>query len=90
MDPPIRLHPIIRIRLVRAGGMPGQHIALFAAGAALIGATLAVITDRVRAARQQARASTTRPFTASAAEPRRQNPSVERHLIRTITGSWGA
>ena len=59
MDPPIRLHPIIRIRLVRAGGMPRQHIALFAAGAALIGATLAVITDRVRAARQQARASTT-------------------------------
>ena len=52
--------------------MPGWHIALFAAGAALIAATLAVITDRVRAARQQVRASTTRPFTASALEPSRQ------------------
>jgi hypothetical protein len=72
MDPPIWLHPIIRTRLVRVGGMPGWHIALIAAGAALIAATLAVTIDHARAAHQQAPASTTRPPTADAAESRQQ------------------
>lgn len=90
MDPAIWLHPIIRARLVRAGGMPSWQIAPIAAGAALIAATLAVITDRARAVHQQAPASTTRPPTADAAEPDSKAPSIERHTIRTITGSWGA
>jgi hypothetical protein len=37
-------------RTVVAGGMPGWQIALIAAGAALLTATLAVLADRVRAA----------------------------------------
>ena len=35
------------------GGMPGWQIALIAAGAALLGAVLAVIADRARAARRR-------------------------------------
>ena len=37
-------------RIVVAGGMPGWQIALIAACAALLAATLAVLADRVRAA----------------------------------------
>jgi hypothetical protein len=37
-------------RTVVVGGMPGWQIALIAAGAALLAATLAVLADRVRAA----------------------------------------
>jgi hypothetical protein len=37
-------------RTVVAGGMPGWQIALIAAGAALLAATLAVLADRARAA----------------------------------------
>ena len=75
MDPPIWLHPITRTHLVWAGGMPGWHITVIAAGAALIAGTLAVIVGRARAAHQQAAASITRPPTAGTAEPRRQRTS---------------
>ena len=37
-------------RTVVVGGMPGWQIALIAAGAALLAATLAVLADRARAA----------------------------------------
>ena len=36
------------------GGMPGWQIALIAAGAALLAATVAVLTDRARTARRPA------------------------------------
>ena len=36
------------------GGMPGWQIALIAVGAALLAATVAVLTDRARAARRPA------------------------------------
>jgi hypothetical protein len=38
--------------VVVTGGMPGWQITLIAAGAALLAATLAVITDRARTARR--------------------------------------
>jgi len=40
-----------------AGGMPGWQVALIAAGAALLGAALAVIVYRARAARRRASVS---------------------------------
>jgi hypothetical protein len=40
-------------RIVVAGGMPGWQIALIAAGAALLAATLAVLADRARAAHRK-------------------------------------
>jgi hypothetical protein len=40
-------------RTVVAGGMPGWQIALIAAGAALLAATLAVLADRARAAHRK-------------------------------------
>ena len=83
MDPPIWLHPIIPTRLVGVGGMPGWHIALIAAGAALIAATLAVTIDHARAAHQQALACTTRPPTADAAEPRQQR-TIHLNATRSV------
>ena len=41
------------IPTVVVGGMPGWQIALIAAGAALLAATVAVLADRVRAAHRQ-------------------------------------
>ena len=45
---PVPAHTII------AGGMPGWQIALIAAGAALVAATVAVLLDRARATRRKA------------------------------------
>ena len=45
---PVPPHTII------AGGMPGWQIALIAAGAALVAATVAVLLDRGRATRRKA------------------------------------
>ena len=66
-DPPVRpagpLHlplpttPAIT-RTVAAGGMPGWQITLIAAAAAVAAATLAVLVDRARAARQTTVAGT--------------------------------
>ena len=44
----------IQYRTIVAGGMPGWQIALIAVGAALLAATVAVLADRVRAARRPA------------------------------------
>jgi hypothetical protein len=44
----------IQYRTILAGGMPGWQIALIAVGAALLAATVAVLADRVRAARRPA------------------------------------
>jgi hypothetical protein len=44
----------IPYRTIDAGGMPGWQIALIAVGAALLAATMAVLADRVRAARRPA------------------------------------
>lgn len=40
-------------RIVVVGGMPGWQIALIAAGAAVLAATLAVLADRLRAAHRK-------------------------------------
>jgi hypothetical protein len=40
-------------RTIVTGGMPGWQIALIAAGAALLAATLALLADRVRAAHRK-------------------------------------
>jgi hypothetical protein len=40
------------VQTVTAGGMPGWQITLIAIGAALLAATLAVVLDRLRAARR--------------------------------------
>jgi hypothetical protein len=58
-DPPIAPHHITPAHLAAAGGMPGWQITLIAAGAAVVAATLAVILDRARTARNHAPASTT-------------------------------
>jgi hypothetical protein len=44
----------IQYRTIVAGGMPGWQIALIAAGAALLAATLAVLADRARTGRRPA------------------------------------
>jgi hypothetical protein len=46
--------PVLHVRTIVIGGMPGWQIALIAAGAALLAATLAVLADRARAARRHA------------------------------------
>jgi hypothetical protein len=43
-----------QVRTVVVGGMPGWQIALIAVGAALLAAALAVLADRVLAARRRA------------------------------------
>jgi hypothetical protein len=43
-----------QVRTIVVGGMPGWQIALIAVGAALIAAALAVLADRVLAARRRA------------------------------------
>jgi hypothetical protein len=46
--------PVVHVtRTIVAGGMPGWQIALIAAGAALLAAALAVLADRVWAARRK-------------------------------------
>ena len=40
------------VRVVSTGGMPGWQIALIAAAAALVAATMAVLVDRTRVARK--------------------------------------
>jgi hypothetical protein len=49
---PTSIHTVTRT--VVAGGMPGWQITLIAVGAALLAATVAVLTDRARAARRHA------------------------------------
>jgi hypothetical protein len=44
--------PATTIRVVTAGGMANWQIALIAAGAAILGALLAVLLDRARSARR--------------------------------------
>jgi hypothetical protein len=44
--------PVGQVRTVLVGGMPGWQIALIAVGAALLAATVAVLTDRARAGRR--------------------------------------
>jgi hypothetical protein len=39
--------------VINTGGMPGRQIALVATGAALLGAMVAVLLDRARAARRK-------------------------------------
>jgi hypothetical protein len=46
--------PLTRIHTVVIGGMPGWQITLIAVGAALAAATMAVLLDRARTARQSA------------------------------------
>jgi hypothetical protein len=48
--------PLTRIHAVVTGGMPGWQITLIAVGAALAAATMAVLLDRARTARQGAAA----------------------------------
>jgi hypothetical protein len=52
ITPPVEVHTVV------AGGMPGWQIALIAAVAALLAATLAVFLDRARTARRKAIAAT--------------------------------
>jgi hypothetical protein len=44
--------PISHVHTVVTGGMPGWQITLIAVGAALVAATVAVLSDRARAARR--------------------------------------
>jgi len=44
----------VQVRTIVVGGMPGWQIALIAVGAALLAAALAVLADRVLAARRRA------------------------------------
>jgi hypothetical protein len=46
-----------RFHAALAGGMPGWQITVIAVGAAVLGAALAVLVDRARAARRQAPAA---------------------------------
>lgn len=48
--------PFLKTQLVAVSGMPGWQIGLIAAGAALLGAVLAVLLDRARIARRRAAA----------------------------------
>ena len=50
-------------RTIVVGGMPGWQIALIAVGAALLAATMAVLADRVRAARRPAVPTAPEPCT---------------------------
>jgi hypothetical protein len=50
--PPAQIHTVTRTVVV--GGMPGWQIALIAAAAALLAATVAVLVDRARSAHRQA------------------------------------
>jgi len=52
--PPAPAH----VHVVQAGGMPGWQIALIAVGAAILAAAIAVLVDRVWAARRHMTAST--------------------------------
>jgi hypothetical protein len=59
--PPLReKHPPlpVQVHTVAIGGMPGWQITLIAAAAALLAAVLAVIADRIRAARRRQIAGT--------------------------------
>lgn len=49
---PAQIHTVTRTVVV--GGMPGWQIALIAAAAALLAATVAVLVDRARSAHRQA------------------------------------
>jgi hypothetical protein len=51
--PPLPPGHIIQVHTVVIGGMPGWQIALLAAGAALLAATVAVFLDRAWAARRK-------------------------------------
>jgi hypothetical protein len=52
--PPVFPAPIHTITLVTGGGMPGWQITIIAIGAALLGATIAMLLDRARANRRNA------------------------------------
>lgn len=52
--PDVAPQHLVPVRAVVTSGMPGWQITLIAAGAALLAATVAVLLDRARAARQKA------------------------------------
>jgi hypothetical protein len=52
--PPTHAQQPVHVHTVVVGGMPGWQIALIALGAALLAAAVAVLADRVWAARQRA------------------------------------
>jgi hypothetical protein len=54
-DPsPVFPAPIHTVTLITGGGMPGWQVTLIAVGAALFGATVAVLLGRARATRRNA------------------------------------
>jgi hypothetical protein len=58
VPPGLLKHPLpAQVHTVVVGGMPGWQIALIAAAAALVAATLAVLLDRAWAARQRVAAT---------------------------------
>jgi hypothetical protein len=50
---PVGTTPPVEVHTVVVGGMPGWQIALIAVVAALVAATVAVLTDRARTARRK-------------------------------------
>jgi hypothetical protein len=78
-DPPAWLkrltvpaHLPAHVHAAPAGGLPGWHIILVAAGAAVLAAVLATLAGRMRASRRRATASTTSVVTASGTAPIRR------------------
>jgi hypothetical protein len=55
LPPGINKHPPlpVQVHTVVVGGTPGWQIALIAAGAALLAATVAILADRARASRRK-------------------------------------
>ena len=51
---PVAPGPAGTVRVISTGGMAGWQVALIAAGAALVAATVAVFADRARTARRGA------------------------------------
>jgi hypothetical protein len=56
LPPGINKHPPlpVQVHTIVVGGTPGWQIALIAAGAALLAATVAILADRARASRRKA------------------------------------
>jgi hypothetical protein len=52
--------------VINTGGMPGWQVILIAIGAALLGATAAVLLDRARATRRNAVTAATPPVSPAA------------------------
>jgi len=56
-DHPLLSQPVVPAHLAVSGGMPGWEITLIAMGAAVLGAALAALLNRVRSTRQSPRAA---------------------------------